>query len=271
MLDYATPGGLVVTGRDQYNDPIFQEISAGGGTVLIYLDCIINDAFGTYASLLMNSSIYGPAVPLWPPGYEVNIAAGYFLNDFRIGGILQNKLHGVLEQMVSDNPFMAGFFLDDLGSRSFYPDLNWSTFPDQQGYRDGAIAIAQTARQVADKHRLMVLVNGSWNANDGGGYPNVAQHGLSLAEGGYVEHHDGQIAFFGPYAASPQWAAASTVTKGVSYCWAAMNTTAGVTEFVNSGDYAYVNYQPTASYGGVTPFGPPLVPNYYTGLPSHAS
>src|SRR3984957_5324951 len=40
-IAYASPGGLVVAGRDNYADQVFKDISAGGGTVLIYLDTII--------------------------------------------------------------------------------------------------------------------------------------------------------------------------------------------------------------------------------------
>src|ERR1700753_3737429 len=40
-IAFAHPGGLVVAGRDNYADQVFKDISAGGGTVLIYLDTII--------------------------------------------------------------------------------------------------------------------------------------------------------------------------------------------------------------------------------------
>ncbi|MGY1688495.1 hypothetical protein ACI8AK_23185, partial [Geodermatophilus sp. SYSU D00867] len=35
---YAHPGGLVVAGRDNFQDPVFEQVSAAGGSVLIYLD-----------------------------------------------------------------------------------------------------------------------------------------------------------------------------------------------------------------------------------------
>jgi hypothetical protein len=266
---YARPGGLVSVGRTNYADQVFKDVSAAGGTVLVYLDPIIPNPFGRYADLLFNSSVYGAAVPLWPPGYPANSWGS--LGDFRTaadgGGIMQGKLEAVLELIVSENPHIGGFFLDDVGSRSWFPNLNWTTFPDKAKYRTGAIAAVQTARTVADRHGLMVIVNGTWTAGDGGGYPNTALDGCSLAEGGYIEHHDGEISFWGPYASSTQWGAASPITAGVPFCWAAMNTSAGQTEFVNSGQVAFVNTQTTANYDGVAAWGS----GHSTGLPTRVA
>ena len=68
---------------------------------------------------------------------------GVYLNDFRVGSVLQSKLECVLEKMVAENPHMAGFFADDLGSRSWYPGFSWDTWgtTNQQSYRAGAIAL----------------------------------------------------------------------------------------------------------------------------------
>jgi len=258
---YAHPGGLVVAGRDNYQDQVFKGVSAGGGTVLIYLDTIINNSYGRYHGMLINASSCGPAVPLWPGNYQANQWGS--LNDFRVGGVEQSKLHCVLETMVAENPHMAGWFADDLGSRSWFPDINWSSFPDKSAYYTGAVALSQTFRQVANEHGLIFIVNGTWSANDGGGYPNVAQHGNALADGGFVEHHDGEISFFGPYGCSAQWASQSAVTHGTAFMYAVTSTSAGVTEYKNSGCYAYVNQQ--TDYGIIPPIWGTLHP---TGLPS---
>jgi hypothetical protein len=264
-IAYAQPGGLVVAGRDNYADQVFRDISAGGGTELIYLDTVISNPYGRYESMLLGAGACGPAVPVWPGNYAAN---GYYLNDFRPGGIEQSKLHCVLETMVAENPQMAGWFADDLGSRSWFSGFKWSKFPDRQGYRDGAIAIAQTFRQVADEHGLIFLVNGTWGAGtllaNGGGYPDMNQHGLSLADGGFVEHHDTEISYFGPYGCSPQWASASAVTQGTAFMYAVTNTAAGQAAYVNSNCYAYVNTQTSANYD----YAPPWGTFHPTGLPS---
>jgi hypothetical protein len=263
---YAHPGGLVVAGRDNYADPAFRDVSAGGGTVLMYLDTIVRNDYGTYHALLFDDSACGPAVPDWPGNYQAN-STGY-LADFEPGGIEQSKLRCVLEQMVADNPDMAGWFADDLGSRSWFPGFSWAAFPAQQAYRDGAIALAETFRQVADEHGLIFIVNGTWGAGtlaaSGGGYPDMNQHGLSLADGGFVEHHDTEISYFGPYGCSAQWASASAVTQGTAFMYAVTNTTTGQAAYVNSGCYAYVNTQPGAAYD----YAPPWGSFHATGLPS---
>ena len=43
--------------------------------------------------------------------------------------MLQHKLECVLETMVAENPHMAGWFADDLGSRSWFPGFNWDVRP----------------------------------------------------------------------------------------------------------------------------------------------
>ncbi|WP_139220575.1 hypothetical protein, partial [Trujillonella endophytica] len=155
---YAHPGGLVVAGRDNYRAREFRDVSVGGGSVLIYIDAIIDNAHGRYHDMLINASGCGPATSRWPGGYRVSSAG--FLNDFRVGSVLQGKFRCVLETMVVENPHMAGFFADDLGSRSWFPGIDWSSFPDKAGYRAGAVALTQTLRSVADAHGLLVMVNG---------------------------------------------------------------------------------------------------------------
>ena len=122
-LEYAHPGGMVVAGRDNYSDPAFKKVSAAGGTVLIYLDPVINNPWGRYHTMLMQQSKCGPVVRRWPGLSKAN-RWGH-LNDFRVGSVLQRKLPCVLETMVSENPQMGGWFADDVGSRSWYPGVDW--------------------------------------------------------------------------------------------------------------------------------------------------
>jgi hypothetical protein len=257
---YAHPGGLVVAGRDNYQGQAFKDVSAAGGSVLIYLDAIIDNPYGRYHDLLNNPSECGPATARWPGNYKAN-SWGY-LNDFRVGSVLQSKLKCVLEKMVAENPHMAGWLADDLGSRSWFPDLDWASFPDKAAYRAGAIALTQTLRTVANEHGLVFIVNGTWSANNGGGYPDASKPGNALADGGFVEHHDGEIAYFGPYGCSAQWAAQSPITKGKAINYAVTYTAAGKAQYVDSNCYAYVNQQ--SDYSGVAPWGT----FHATGLPS---
>lgn len=219
--------------------------------------------------MLINASACGAAVPKWPGGPEAN-STGY-LNDFRVGGVEQKKLQCVLNTMVSENPQMAGWFVDDLGSRSWYPDFDWDTWGtiNQQAYRSGAIAISQTFREVANEHHLIFIVNGTWGAGtlaaDGGGYPNMNLSGNALADGGFVEHHDAsELSYWSSYACSKQWATQSPVTNGVAFNWAVTTSESDRIAYANSNCFAYVNDQPTANYDYAAPWG-----NFHTtGLPS---
>ncbi|MFG3309677.1 hypothetical protein [Streptomyces wuyuanensis] len=242
LSSYARPGGLVVAGRTNYAHRAFKNISAAGGTVLIYLDCIIEGKYGRYHDLLFNASEFGPPVPRWPGLPKAN-QWGY-LTDFRVGGVLQTKLAGVLEKMVAENPHMGGWFADDLGTKSHYPGAPWNemTATAQQQYRDGAIAVAKTFRRVADKYGLLFLVNGSWSGNADGGYPDPRKHGCALADGGVIEHHPAD-AYHLNYATSTQWAARSAVTNGTSFQYVIARTDAERDAWRRSGACAFVSAQ----------------------------
>jgi hypothetical protein len=76
----------VVAGRENLGGQAFKDVSAAGGTVLIYLDAFIDNPHGRYHDLLNNASECGPAASRWPGNYKAN-SWGY-LNDFRVGSVL---------------------------------------------------------------------------------------------------------------------------------------------------------------------------------------
>ena len=69
---YAYPGGLVCVGRDNYNAQVFRNISAAGGTVLVYLDAVIDNPYGWYHQKLHLASEFGPATTRWPGNFRAN-------------------------------------------------------------------------------------------------------------------------------------------------------------------------------------------------------
>jgi hypothetical protein len=266
---YAKPGAVVIAGRSNYGDQAVKDIAAAGGTVLIYLDPIIDNDYGRYHKLLNDSSACGPATSRWPGNPSANEWGN--LNDFRSGSVLQQKLECVLETMVRENPHMGGFFADDVGSRSYFPLLNWGAWSDanRAQYRQGAIDLTKTFREVANRHGLVFIVNGSWNAgtsNAGGGYPDANKHGNALADGGFIEKHNLDT-FFTDYATSPQWAAQSPITgPGRAINFAVNTTTAATQAWINCGCVAYAVTQ--SDYEAKpSPWGP----FYDRGLPSGVS
>lgn len=270
LTSYATPGALIVAGRTNYNDPAFVSAAEAGAHVLIYIDAIIKNDFGRYAGLLHDSSAYGAATDPWPGGVTTDGTTP--LCDFRVGSTLLAKLEAVLEVVVAENPHMAGFFADDVGSRSYFPGFNWDGWSstDKTAYRNGAIAVAQAFRNVCDRHNLFVIVNGAWNGGVvttiGGGYPTAATVGCSLADGGCLEHFDGDDpAYRTAYASGPQWAAA-TPRAGHPIMFAISATTADKTDWASQGTVAYDAIQTDYS-AAVAPWGA----FHATGLPTSPS
>lgn len=224
---WAHPGALIIAGRTNYNDAAFHTMAAGGATVLIYLDTFMDMNVGRYAGLLYNASQFGPAVPDWNGGSNGPVANQWGnLSDFRVGSILQQKLPGILNLILDENPHCSGFFLDDVGTWSWYPGFNFSSWSaaDRLAYRNGAIAICQTARTIADQRDAFIMVNGLWQGGTtgtaGGGYPDINQSGCSLVDGGLFESQTpGTLApgtFPYAYLTSTQWGSATPRHK--SYC-----------------------------------------------------
>jgi hypothetical protein len=270
VTPFARQGALIIAGRVNYADQPMKDASAAGATVLIYIDAIIDNPYGRYHDLLIKPSECGPATSRWPGNYQAN-EWGY-LNDFRVGSVLQSKLKCVLEKMVVENPHMAGFFADDLGSRSWYPGFSWNTWgtTNQQSYRAGAIALAQTFHDVAAEHGLMVMVNGTWTAGPlasvGGGYPNMSSHGLGLADGGYIEYHAAdQLSFWTAYAQG-QWATApGCVGRGKPFMYVQARDAITRDAYSKAGVFSFLSAQ--SVYNSASVWGP----FHATGLPSRVA
>jgi hypothetical protein len=261
VANWSRPGALVVVGRSNYNQPWVHTMADGGATVLIYLDPMINNDTGRYHDKLINASEFGPAVPKWPGKPAANEYGS--LNDFRVGSVLQDKLPGVIDLMISENPQISGIFLDDVGSRPWYPGINWDSWSnaDKEAYRNGAIAITKTARAAADKHDLFLMVNGTWGATGvagqgSGGYPNRALPGNSLVDGGFVENHDPdtQFAYWAAYSDphTSQWGA--DTPRGLPYMWFSnVGSSADRDKWIASGLAAFAS---SGAYDGTAlPFG----------------
>ena len=262
LEDWAYPGALVIAGLGRSDigppgtspayegtDPGYIAAAEAGATVIAYIDPIIDNDWGLYHELLLHEydslgRTVGPEAQLWPGNFTANEWGN--LIDFRVGSVIQQKFKAVLELMLDENPYLAGFWLDDVGTRSWYPGFSWEndfTDTDRQAYRAGAIALVQTARQVCDTKRMangrrrIIIVNGTWTAgtllDDGGGYPNMAVHGCSLAEGGEIEHHT-LDSWWTAYANGSQWATEAS-TNGVPFMVASCETDAIQDDFIAAG------------------------------------
>lgn len=250
---WGQPGALVIAGRGEFAQPWVTTVANGGGTVIMYLDCVIRCS-GRYQEKLFNASEFGAAVPNWPGVTQANDWGP--LTDFRPGGVLQQKLPGVLDLIVQENPKIAGIFLDDCGTRSWFPGFSWDAWPSEykEAYRQGAIDICKTARAVADAHDWFVMVNGDWSAissttTGSGGYPNRNQNGCALVDGGYWENHGYDS--YGVAYATGQWGQGTP--RKLPYMWYAnVNDPATRDKWVNAGCAAFASATPYNGSG--TPF-----------------
>lgn len=268
LAGYATPGAIAITiGRDEDQKDEFKAVSAAGGTVLTYLDPVIDNPYGRYHELLHEASDLGPATQLWPGSYQANEWGK--LVDFRVGSVLQSKWEPLLRRVISECPHIGGFLLDDVGTRSWFAGVPWDSWSVsyKQAYRDGAVALVTTARKVADEHGLIVVVNGTWGGGTlvtaGGGYPDMARHGCSLADGGMVENHAAaELAYWRDYCLSPQWAADSPITMGAPFMLVTARSKADRDAYVAAGICSHAEAQDdypaaTAPWTGFHPTGLP--------------
>lgn len=219
---WAHPGALVVAGLTNYNDPWIHTIANAGATVLLYFNAF--DMYfdgvggGPYTNMFFQASEYGPAIPRWPgdiKSYQFPDGSWVYMADIRTaadgGGILQAKLPGVLQRVLSDNPHLSGFFMDVLGTYAWNLEIDFSTWTatEKAKYRRGAVAIAQTCRTLADAHNLFIIANGTWLKDpQGGGYPDTTQHGCSLVDGGCAENQPYDT-FWEGYLNAAQWGQAT--------------------------------------------------------------
>lgn len=285
---WSQPGALVIAGLGRSDigpvgispayegtDPGYIAASESGATVIAYIDPIIDNDWGLYHELLMHEfdslgRTVGPEAQLWPGNHVANEWGN--LGDFRVGSVIQQKFGAVLSLMLDECPWLAGFWIDDTGSRSWFPGFSWEddfTDTDRAAYRAGAIELVKTARQVCDTKRMadgrrrIILVNGTWTAgtllSDGGGYPNPNLHGCSLVEGAEIEHHTID-SWWTAYANGSQWATEAS-TNGVPFIVASCETDAIQDDFIAANILSHSE----SAESSTTVWGP----FHETGLPSN--
>lgn len=266
---YAHAGAMV--DMNSAETPGAIAVSNAGGHVFVYVDAIVTGSGGNYASLINNTNSYGPAIGQWPGQTQQYNSYGYVRDLLLL--VSSGKLLNILNFIVSDNPHMAGFFCDDLGTSN--PQYGYSGSPlaaAGNGYSiptttfyNAVIAVVNVFRQVCNAHNLMMLVNGMFDGRGNGGYPTRSTHGCSLAEGSCAEHQTNQGTNFWPvYLASSQWATASPLTAGDTTHF--VIATPGDTSWNSTTGVAWIAQQ--SNYQTV----PPVWTSFHaTGLPTHVT
>jgi hypothetical protein len=191
-----------------------------------------------------------------------------------------SKMVTILNLMLDENPHIAGFFLDGLGTRH-YPGaggFNWDSWPevDKQAYRAGNIMVAQNVHDICQARNGMAICNGQWQGGGsdvGGGYPDANKHGCSLLDGILFENRPpdgpGQFAYEYAMRSDNQWGLAipriaTMVPKG--YILSSNDNTtqrdawrsSGAVAFAYSGDFSAI----------AAPWGTPTFTDFH--LPNRA-
>lgn len=228
LANYGHPGALITVGANQIDYQGVKAAAAAGATILMYINPVMDIRVGGINDpWLHGDSGYGPAVGSFPGHPEMDTNA--YISDFTPTSDLHRRFELVLRYNALRYPHIAGFMVDDVGTRTYYETYDFDSWSaaDKQLYRDGAIKLVQTARRVADAHDMLIIVNGTWLATSsggGGGYPSAAQSGCSLADGGVIENQS-PVQFWFDYADGPQWATQTPRQTPFIWSWNINNTT----------------------------------------------
>ena len=130
-LSYAHPGGLVVAGRDNFGDPAFEQVSAAGGTVLVYLNPVIDNAHGRYHRMLLASSMCGPRLLGGRATTEPTSGATSTTSD--LGRHCSTSSSACWRRWSPRTPTWRGGSPTTSGSRSWFPDAQLARLRGQAG------------------------------------------------------------------------------------------------------------------------------------------
>lgn len=169
---YGHPTGMIIAGRCNRNDAVFQEIRRGGAEVLQYVSaaerpdervCKLDN------ELYMNDP---KRVPLWPyprEGQRVSYPKTH-MTDMRSGSDWIKHVVDYVEQIMRDGK-VDGVFLDSLGARPWNKLADWDDWPQQEKdtWADGSVDLV---RRLDERRRdinpnFIIVSNGPWDLGDG--------------------------------------------------------------------------------------------------------
>jgi hypothetical protein len=172
VLLYAKATGLMVPGRCNRNNSVFQTVRQKGGEVLVYIIPIaVPDNFVCTLDQQFYMGNYG-AVPLWPfPTYGQRILRpGNHLADIRAGSKWSNFVVAYVEKLMRDRKF-DGVFIDSCGGRPWSSYSNWTKWPtsERDAWTKGCVDLVRRidAKRRALNPNFIVINNNVWDRTDG--------------------------------------------------------------------------------------------------------
>ncbi|MFC4309234.1 hypothetical protein ACFPN2_09095 [Steroidobacter flavus] len=185
---YAQPGGMIIAGRCNRNDPAFADARRKGAEVLQYIAA--TERPDTRVCKLDNELYMNDPsrVPLWPyprEGERVSYPKTH-MTDMRPGSPWIQHVVDYVTQLMRDGQ-VDGVFLDALGARPWNKEAHWDDWPQKEKdeWTDGAIDLV---RRLDEKRRainpdFIIVSNGPWDRGDSRG-----QGGERYVDGIMLEH-----------------------------------------------------------------------------------
>lgn len=185
---YAQPGGMIIAGRCNRNDPAFAQARQRGAEVLLYISATARPDTRVCAldnELYMNDPT---RVPLWPyprEGERVSYPKTH-MTDMRPGSPWILHVVDYIEQLMRDGK-VDGVFLDALGARPWDKLADWDSWPQQEKdtWTDGAVDLVRRLdeRRRAIDPNFIIVSNGFWDRGDARG-----ESGERYVDGIMLEH-----------------------------------------------------------------------------------
>jgi hypothetical protein len=202
---YGHPTGMIIAGRCNRNDEVFQDVRRGGAEVLQYVSaaerpdetvCKLDN------ELYMNDP---KRVPLWPyprEGARVSYPKTH-MTDMRPGSDWIKHVVDYVERLMREGK-VDGVFLDSLGARPWNKLADWEDWPQQEKdiWADGNVDLV---RRIDERRReinpnFLVISNGLWDLGDG---KSRGAEGERYVDGIMLEHPKVGSKFHEKQAAKP--------------------------------------------------------------------
>lgn len=168
---YGKATGLIIAGRCNRLNSVFQTVRQNGGEVLVYITpAAVPDNFVCSLDQQTFMGDYG-AVPLWPyPTYGQRIMRpGNHMADLRAGSTWSNYLVSFIEKLMRERKF-DGVFIDTCGGRPWSSYSNWTNWPtwERDAWTKGCVDLVRRidAKRRALNPGFIVINNNVWDRTD---------------------------------------------------------------------------------------------------------